>query len=288
MLVLVLLVVAFPRWAEAGGNGTEPDPAAVEEAKRLYAEAHSHFVAGRCGDAMPLLLRANALVPSPNSGLLIARCLVTENKPVAAAGRYGEVERDALNLVRAGETRYGDTAAAAAKEGAALRALLGTVKIRLKPRSGVALEIDGAPTEIGAAGETIVLHEPGSAKIGFVLPAGKRERVVSVTAGKESLVSYEAEDTAPPPVQGQRPSPGLPWTAYASGGVALAGVISFAGFGLASESTYSDLKNHCAPSCQPTDEAEADRGRRFQTIANVSLVVSAVFAVVTTVIVLTR
>jgi hypothetical protein len=262
----------------------EQDAATVEEAKRLYAEGHDHFVAGRCADAMPLLERANKLVPSPNSGLLIARCMVSDKHLVAAANRYSEVERDALNLVRAGETRYAETAAAAAKEGTALRAQLGTVRVRLRPRAGVALEIDGAPTEIQADGETTLLHEPGQAKVTFVLPATRRDRVVAVNAGHESLVTYDVEEAKPPPGT-LTPAPsrsGIPWTVFAAGGVSIAGLGTFAGFGIASETIYTDLWSRCGHACNPvTDKPDADRGRTFQTVANVGLVVGVVFAAVT-------
>src|SRR5262249_14188924 len=157
--LVVMIGCSFARPAVAA----EPDPQTVEEAKRLYADGHDAFVAGRCADAVPLLLKSSKLVPSPNPGLLVARCLAFEGKNLAAANLYGEVERDALNLVRAGETRYAETAAAAAKEGAAVRTHLGTLRVRLRPRVGVALEIDGEPTEIQADGETTMLHDPGKA-----------------------------------------------------------------------------------------------------------------------------
>jgi hypothetical protein len=263
--------------------GRQPEGPEVEEAKKLYAEAHDQFVAGRCSDAMPLLERANKLVPSPNSGLLMARCMVSDKQLVAAANRYGEVERDALNLVRAGETRYAETAAAAAKEGAALRAQLGTLRVRLRPRAGVALEIDGAPTEIQAEGETTLLHEPGQARVTFVLPATRRDRVVAINAGRESLVTYDVEEAKPPPGT-LTPVPsrsGIPWTVLAAGGVSIAGFGTFAGFGIASETIYTDLRSKCAPACPESDRPDANRGRTFQTVANVGLVVGIVFAAMT-------
>jgi hypothetical protein len=208
---------------------------------------------------------------------------VTDKQLVAAANRYGEVERDALNLVRAGETRYADTAAAAAKEGAALRAQLGTLRVRLRPRAGVALEIDGAPTEIQAEGETTVLHEPGEVKVTFVLPAARRDRVVAINAGRLSLITYDVDEAKPAPGT-LTPVPsrsGLPWTVFAAGGVSLAGFGTFAGFGIASESIYTHLNSTCGNACPDSDRPEASRGRTFQTVANVGLVVGVVFAALT-------
>jgi hypothetical protein len=266
----------------------DPDPASVDEAKRLYAEAHGHFVAGRCADAMPLLLQANKLVPSPNSGLLIARCLVTENKLVPAANRYTEVERDALNLVRTGETRYGETAAAAAKEGSALRAQLGTLRVRLQPRTGVSLEVDGAPTEIQGDGETTLLHEPGQAKVSFVVAASRRDRNVSIAAGKESLLVYTPEESRPAPPPPTPSKPKWPWALYGAAGVSIAGFATLAVFGLSSEATYKRLESRCGSSCTAADRPAADQGRAFQTVANIGLAVGLVFAAVTVVALSTR
>jgi hypothetical protein len=280
----VLVVAAGSSFARSAAAG-EPDPQTVEEAKRLYSEGHDAFVAGRCPDAIPLLLKSSTLVPSPNPGLLVARCLAYEGKSVAAANLYGDVERDALNLVRAGETRYAETAAAAAKEGAAVRTRLGTLHVRLRPRVGVALEIDGAPTEIQAEGDTTVLHEPGKAKVVFVLPETRAERTVPIVAGKESVVAYEPDEPKPAPVPGkQRPI----WPAYLTGGVAVAGFGTFIGFGVASGSIYNDLKNRCGSSCTEADRSDANRGKAFQTVANVGVVVGIVFALATGYLVLTR
>jgi hypothetical protein len=277
--LMVLGAVSASRPARA-----DAEPNAAEEARRLYAEAHAHYLAGRCPSAMPLLVRAEQLVASPNAGLLVARCLLADGRKVAAAERFADVERTALDRVRAGETRYAETAAAAAKEGAALRATLGRLRIRAIPRDGVAMEIDGQPAALGATGDTTFLHEPGVVKIARISGARREERTANVIAEREAIVSFDREpaheDAARPsaPETGSRRAP--MWPLYASGAIAIAGVGTFVGFGLASEATYSDLEARCAPACGPNDVADADRGRGFQTVANVGLVVGVVAAAV--------
>jgi hypothetical protein len=64
--------------------------------------------------------------------------------------------------------------------------------------------------------------------------------------------------------------------------------MAFGGFGIASESTYAELRSRCGHSCGPADRADADRGKTFQTLANVGLGVGVAFAVITAVILLTR
>lgn len=277
-----LAVVLFSLLVGKKGRAADEWNPQLDEARRLYTEAQALFVAGKCNEAMPLLLRANKLTPSPNSNLLIARCLVAEGKRAQAATLYAEVERDALNQVRSGETRYGETAAAAAKEGTALRAKLGTLRVRLAPRAGVALEVDGAPTEIHSSAETIAYHDPGQAQVTFILPSSRKDKHVLITAGKDTIVTYEP-DAPPPP-----PSRALPWTFYPSAGLTVVGLGAFTGFGLASESTYGDLERRCSPSCGDQERSDADQGRTYQTLANVGLVVGLTFAVTTVVILLTR
>ena len=86
----------------------------------------------------------------------------------------------------------------------------------------------------------------------------------------------------------ERESRGMPWYGWATGGIALVGVGAFVGFGLSSESTYSDLDSRCAPRCTDADRKDADDGRRMQAFANIGLVVGVVAGLITTIIVLAR
>jgi hypothetical protein len=77
------------------------------------------------------------------------------------------------------------------------------------------------------------------------------------------------------------------WLPFVTGGVAIAGFGTFAGFGLASESAYSNLQG-CSPRCPDSERSTADRGRSFQTTANLGLVVGIVLAAATGVIIALR
>jgi hypothetical protein len=56
-------------------------------------------------------------------------------------------------------------------------------------------------------------------------------------------------------------------------GVGAIGFGMFAGFGATSEAIYAGLDDRCGPDrCRPSDRADADAGKRQQTIANVGLV----------------
>src|SRR5215475_5968624 len=97
-----------------------------DEARRLFSQGSSEYVAHRYADALEHLRASYKLVPSPNSGLLIARCLRELGRPVEAVAAYDAAATEARR-----DSKYEKTAEAATQEGAALRATLGTVRVRV-------------------------------------------------------------------------------------------------------------------------------------------------------------
>jgi hypothetical protein len=290
----IVVAVALLSLSSSAARAALPEtsPQQMEEAKRRYGEGQAKYLAGRHEEALAILVQSYALYPSPNSGLLIARCLFELNRPVEAYEKFQEVENAALELVREGETRYGETAAAAAKEKAAARAKIAILK--LSSRAGVSATIDGKPVALSVAGDGLAFHDPGPVKIVFKKDGYEDAHAISAEAGKETLVSFRPPADAPP-APPPSPSPpithearGVPWYGYVSGGIAVVGLASFVGFGLSSESTYSGLDERCAPRCTGADRDEADTGRRQQTFANIGLVVGVVAGLITTIIVLSR
>ncbi len=63
--------------------------------------------------------------------------------------------------------------------------------------------------------------------------------------------------------------------AYVAGGVGGAGLVTFAIFGAMTSSKYSTLESSC-PTRHSCNQDDIDAGKRFQTIANVGLVVGIV------------
>jgi hypothetical protein len=271
-----------------------------EEAKRLFAQGSTAFLARRYADALVDLRASYKLVPSPNSGLLIARCLRELNRRVEAVEMYTAVAVDARRRAADGDAKYAQTAEVASTEGAVVRATLGTIRVRVaRPPPGSLVEIDNAATPVTDA-EIVVLHPPGDVTVKFKPRAGaEQSQRATVAAGGEVRMEFTpaAEAASGPssgPGAGSEPAPrpdvvvapaeGEPasWmlpAALVAGGVALVGGGIFAGFGLKSESTYNDLAAKCLPlGCGDEDRALADEGKRDQTIANVGLVVGIVGA----------
>ncbi len=103
------------------------------------------------------------------------------------------------------------------------------------------------------------------------------EREVTITIGDKFLAvvaEFKSPREEPPPAVEPAPSMELsrpvPWPVYALGGVGIAGVGAFVGFGLATRGKENDLKSSCAPTCS---EAQIDSVRHQALLADLSLAV---------------
>ncbi|MDB4933505.1 MAG: hypothetical protein JWP87_477, partial [Labilithrix sp.] len=246
-------VLAAPSAARADTEETR------EEAKRLFAQGSSEFLAKRYAEALEDLRASYKLVPSPNSGLLIARCLRELNRRVEAVDMYATVTADARRRATEGDAKYGQTADVSAAEGAALRATLGMLRVRVAhPPPGSHVEIDGVATPV-TDDEIVLLHPPGEVAVKFKPRTGaeQSQRATLAAGGDVRMEFTPAVGEAPsrPPAEAIAPTPPPPraheggaapaWTvpaAIVSSGVALAGAGVFIGFGLKSGAIYDDLK----------------------------------------------
>jgi hypothetical protein len=276
--LLAVLLVPVRAWA-----GPEEDAAA------LYGKATELTRAGRCEEAIPLLERSYAMVESPNSVLLLARCMRDGGRLEEAYRRYETALEKAEARVALGELRYSATATSAREELTALRKRSGTVVIKGIGASQH-IEVHGMRVEPQGDGSARVRVRKGTANVKLVEgDRTVRERAVDVKVDQTVEISLagpkpEATATVPAPAAVTAPTPETPsssWLMPATIGAGAVGVVgfgAFAFFGLRSQSVYSSLEQ-CSPTCPPDRQAEADRGSREQTIANIGLVVGIVGAV---------
>lgn len=288
-LVLAGALSAALLSAAQGGAQPASSPAsadATREAASLYARGTDLYAKEQYAEALDALEQSYALVASPNSSLLIARCLRDMNRHADAVRRYELAEAEARQRVEQGEQRYVPTAQAAAKEGQALRATLGAVSLRVTGApAGTIIEMNGARTRLPESGRLTLLSAPGEVAITLRPPSGDpiaRQALVEKGAEVAVEISVAAPVPEPPPrantaEQGDR-GPSRGWAlpaALAAGGVGLAGAAMFIGFGVSSQSTFDELMQACGTKCGARrDEVEA--GARAQTIANIGLAVGAV------------
>jgi hypothetical protein len=293
LLALNLGVVVMPAEAQTSD--------ARDEARALFAEGSAHYQARRYAEAFAALERSHALVDSPNTELLVARCLRELGRRVDAALAFEHAEKEARRRVAQGEAKYAQTADAAATEGEKIRASLGTLRVHVGRPAGVTVTADGRAVPLSPQGDATVLHDAGTATVVVKDASGAEQRqTVTVLAGAAVKMEFAGERSAPaappppPPLAPERKpeptrkdEPGASWAvpaAWISGAVAAAGLGTFIGFGLSSNATYDDLAQRCGPSsCGPQDKADADSGQRAQTIANVGLGVAVGAAALTAV-----
>lgn len=281
---MAVLTVVAPVWAQPGQPAPAPGPAPESEAVTLFRDGVKLAQEGKCAEALPLLTRSFELEPSPNSELVVARCLRDTGKPVEAVGRYESAAAEAERRVKEGQTKYERTADEAKREGAAVRSGLGSVTVEVRgAAAGATVEIEGVAVALDANGQAKALRPPGKTRVVVkVAPDKTFDRTVEVGAGSDALVAVDVatgkiEEPKPRP----KPKPSGPtrrdWAypaSWVAGGLATAGFAAFAGLGSTSRSLYDELEGDCGSSCEARRD-DVDRGRSLQLGANIALGVAA-------------
>jgi hypothetical protein len=284
----------------ASASGVSPLDATPEQKK----EAMDHFMAGKhafeskdWAKAVAELRASLAVVESPNARLELARALRDSDQRSDAWAEYGRAIENATELA-AKEERYAKTADAATSEREELGAKLAfvTVSVAHAP-AGASLKVGGRPFPQSQWSSPIVTA-PGAVDVVLVDADDKElaRKTVSVAVGEDAPVALDptaapsgpvlkgkddsddeeksdtsersrrAADVAPP----SSPTKLRPY-AYVAGGIGVAGIATFAVFGLMSNSAFSDLQSACHPGCPPDKRSEVDQGRMQQTVANIGL-----------------
>jgi hypothetical protein len=286
---LLLLLGGLSREALAAGvsieTATAEQTARASDRFRAGAEA---LEAQKLDEALALFRESYDVVASPNSRLMIGRTLARQGKTAEAYLEIQAAVNDAEDAARKNE-KYRKTAQAARTELAELRPKVGFVLLRVAG----AVSVGGREIADAIQGDPIVAT-PGTTEIVVRLAGGSEQKVsVEVRAGESTTVDLAptsapsvahapaAAATVPaaPPPAGDAEPRGIPHMtlAWVAGGIGLAGFATFGVFGLMNQSTYSDLEERCPGGLCPRSASEdAERGRTYQTLANVGLGVGVV------------
>jgi hypothetical protein len=289
-------IVASP--AISWAAGASPLSASADQKK----EATAHFTAGKQALAAKDFDKAISefsasieVVDSPNAHLELARTLRDAGKLGEAWGEYWHAAESATRLAPQ-EERYAKTAEAATNEREEVARKLAFLQISVSHAPADAtLKVGGRVVPVDDWGSPVVVT-PGAVDVTVTGSAGAElaRSTVNATVGQTTPVSLEAQAApapatpapettqsdkpaaeerslpeAPPP-EPPRPTKLRPF-AYVAGGIGVAGMATFAVFGLLSNSTYSDLRNTCPQGCLPAHKSEVDSGVMQQTLANVGL-----------------
>jgi len=293
--VAVAFFGAIPRAAAAGVAPAEATPEQTELASAKYIEAKKAYTEGRFAAALVGFRASLDVVDSPNTQLMVAKAL-------DALGLFTEAYREARTAARqadaaAGQAKYAATGAAARAVMSALRPQIGLLKVVVSVPDATRLSVGSADIAREDWGTAVPVGS-GEVKVALTTPTGVETKTVTVAMGGEASVAFDltasdvVEGQAAPTAQdaplqppedeggGFAPFGGGPdqrLVAYIAGGVGATGLTLFGIFGALHLGKHNDLEEACVDGlCQPELADDAESGRAYQTVANVSLVVGLV------------
>jgi len=290
-LTALLLAIAPPARAD-GALPAAATPVQREQAQARFLRGKDLLEKKQYDDALGELRASHDIVASPNTRLQIARCLVAMDKTVEAYAEFGRTAIEAKELI-AQDHRYQRAYDAALAERGEIEPRLGFVSLAIQnPTDDTRVTVAGEEIRRAAWGEPTPV-QPGVTEV-TTITAGHDpiKRTVTLAAGEKTSLTIDAQSgektavelppaaplPAPPPPEAHHAS----WTrtgAYVAGGVGVAGLATFAIFGLMARSTYDDLNTACmGGACPPGKAGEISSGKTDQTVANVGLVLGLVGA----------
>lgn len=272
-------------WAQGVGQAkAAPSADQVKKATEAFKQGTSLFGAKRYAIALEQFKKSYDIVPSPNSGLYIARCLVEMGQHKEAFAQFKKVVVEAETRAKT-EPKYIPTRDSAKGELDELMGKIATLTVNVSGAvEGSVLKVGGAVVPKEEWG-TMIAAEPGSVEVALETPgkAPTVQRVELKKGARETVnIAPPATSTAPPPppppkvVEESGPSVMLP-LAITFGGIGVIGMGVFGVAGGMSLGTYSELEDACPTGTCPSSQNETiDRGEREQLIANIGLTVGAV------------
>jgi hypothetical protein len=276
--------------------------AATQQARDAFQAGKSALEQGQLEVALSQFQLADQTVASPNAKLMIGRCLAQLGRLAEAHATYGAAIREAR---ASADGRYEQAAQAAATEQLALEPRLALVTVQVSDAIvDATLSVAGRDVPRAAWSQPIAV-DPGAFEVVLRGPAGASDsNRLALQAGSAATVELtlaaqaQARDAAAqttlapaparvagpelaaaPVTRSQTPdsatASSLRTWSYVAGAVGAVGVASFAMFGAMSNAAFSDLDQACPErtACAPELRDEAERGRSYQTVANVSLAV---------------
>jgi hypothetical protein len=279
--LVALVAVGYGSTAAAEDAGPGGSASAKDE-KARFSEAVRLYKAGSFAHALPEFEALAAATGSPNAELYVGYCLNGLERHASAYAAFERAAHDAGS-----EERYAETRSAALREKAELGLRLGTLVVSpVETPDGLVVTVDGDVLEPAAFGSHRVL-EPGDHHV--EARATARDPVVRdvhVDGGETKTVTLyfpkrDVAAPAPAPTAGRdRPGAGLRIGGFVAAGVGGVGLVTFAVGGLEAKSAHDRLARECSSPCgDSAHQREVERGKSWQAVANVGLVVGSVGAV---------
>jgi hypothetical protein len=289
LVVLCGLATFSPRLGHAAGvSPAKATPVQREQAQSRFLKGRTLYTAKKYDAALAELNASLDIVASPNTRLYIARCLRDMGKIVPAYVELGRAAVEANELVHE-DARYEQAGAAARDERAQIEPKIGFVEVSVNHAGpDTALKVSGDEVRRGgwaeavpvAPGEVaVVVETPGHSPVTQTvsIKAGERKSVTIDAGADNAEVATASAATVEPKSEGGLRGISRP-LAFATAGVAVAGLATFIVGGILANGTYDDLERACGNRpCPPGHEGDISTGQTQQTLANVGLGVFAVF-----------
>jgi len=274
--------------AHAQGASLE---AATDEQKQAAQTAFMDGMkaqkAGKKEDALQKFKDSYNAVASPNSHLMVARTLVELGRLTEAYEEYEKTIPEA-EAAAALDKKYESAAQSAKTEQADVRSKIAMLKLNVTgAQSGDRVTVRGREIPQSDWSKPIAVM-PGSVRVELQQASGKETvKEVDAAAGAEVAVELSPAAASGATAAGSAEGsvtmdsssggPSMRTWAYVAGGVGVAGVATFAIFGAMNNSKHSKLEDECTNGVCPADlESDRDAGKKYQTIANIGLVVGVV------------
>jgi hypothetical protein len=287
-LAFSMLAVTVP----AGAQGASIDSATAEQkqtASKAFEAGMKAVKHKKHDEAYAAFKNSYDAVASPNSHLMMARELVELGRLEEAWAEYEKTAAEA-DAAAASDKKYESAAQSARNEQNELKKKIGLLVLKVSPEPGSRVTVRGKEIPQGSWDKPVPVT-PGSATVTFIAADGKETtKEVEAAAGSETPVDLAPQAATPATASSSETSgeasakldtsgskPSLRTWAYVAGGVGIAGVATFAIFGLMNNAKHSKLQDNCNNGQCPADlQSDADAGKRYQTIANIGLVVGVV------------
>jgi hypothetical protein len=281
----VVALALSSSFAHAAGSEPKPSDEQKSAAQQTFDAGSKLYDSHRFDQALVAFQASYRIVASPNSHLMVARCL-------RETGHHAEAYREFQAVVLEANQRgnkYASAASSARDELAELKRDVALLTLQVKDApAGFSVTVGGAPVDVATLAEPLAL-EPGDVTVTGDAPNGDSAGATATLApGAEQTLALEFHPK-PPPVPDALPPPApapppahdagirLRTWSYVAGGIGVAGAVTFVAFGAMSSSKYDELDSGCPNHvCPPGKQGDIDSGKRFQTIADVGLAIGIV------------
>jgi hypothetical protein len=273
------LLLATCAWSAPSRAEDAATASAARDEKTRFAEAVRLYKAGDFTHALPEFEALASETGSPNARLYVGYCYAGLERPAYAYAAFELAARGAGSDARYAETR---TAALSELSNLTLRVARLVVSPVEQP-PGLVVKVDGAVLEPGAF-DTHRVIPPGEHHVEATATGhAPLVRDVRVEGGETKTVTlFFPKDTAvaarPAPRGDARNGVALRTAGFVAAGVGGAGLVTFVVGGLEAKGAHSALERACGatPCTDTAHQREVDRGKSWQTVANVGLVVGSI------------